>query len=104
MQRNKEFKVSAPGLPTDTVIGYFLGGFSALFVVLAIVKSIVTQGKVQRVYGVLMVSALIMAFTGLIFSILGYRADMGGITTKKIAIMLNVVVLAVTAIFLVMGL
>jgi hypothetical protein len=104
MQRNKEFKVSAPGLPTDTVIAYFLGGFSALFVVLAIIKSIVTQGKVQRVYGVLMVSALIMAFTGMVFSILGYRADMGGITTKKIAIMLNVVVLAVTAIFLVMGL
>ena len=49
MQRSKDFKVSAPGLPTDTIISYFLGGFSGLFVLISIIKSIATQGKVQRV-------------------------------------------------------
>ena len=83
MQRSKEFKVSTPGLPTDTIIGYFLGGFGGVFVVISIIKSILTQGKVQRVYGVLMVSAMLMAFTGLVFSAIGYRADNGGITNKK---------------------
>ena len=85
MQRSKEFKVSTPGLPTDTIIGYFLG-------------------KVQRVYGVLMVSAMLMAFTGLVFSAIGYRADNGGITNKKMAIILNVIVLGASVIFLLMGL
>lgn len=103
MQRSKEFRVSAPGLPTDTIIGYFLGGFGALFILLSVVKSIASQGKVQRVYGVLMVSALLMAFTGMVFSIIGYRADTGGITAKKAAIVLNVVVFALTIIFLLMG-
>ena len=60
MQRSKEFKVSTPGLPTDTIIGYFLGGFGGVFVVISIIKSILTQGKVQRVYGVLMVSAMLV--------------------------------------------
>lgn len=104
MQRSKEFSVSAPGMPKDTIIGYFLGGFSGIFVIISIIKSIITQGKVQRVYGVLMVSALIMAFTGMVFSIIGYRANMGGITPKKMAIVLNVCVLFATLIFLLMGL
>lgn len=91
-------------MPTDTIIGYFLGGFGALFVVLSIAKSIISEGRVQRVYGVLMVSALVMAFTGMIFSIVGYRADMGGITSKKTAIVLNVLVLVLTVIFMMMGL
>jgi hypothetical protein len=101
MQRSKEFKVSTPGLPTDTIIGYFLGGFGGVFVVISI---ILTQGKVQRVYGVLMVSAMLMAFTGLVFSAIGYRADNGGITNKKMAIILNVIVLGASVIFLLMGL
>lgn len=104
MQRSKDFNVSAPGLPTDSIISYFLGGFGGLFVLISIIKSIATQGKVQRVYGVLMVSAMIMTFTGAIFSIIGYRADNGGITAKKMAIMLNIVVLAISVIFLLMGL
>ena len=93
MQRSKEFKVSTPGLPTDTIIGYFLGGFGGVFVVISIIKSILTQGKVQRVYGVL-----------LVFSAIGYRADNGGITNKKMAIILNVIVLGASVIFLLMGL
>ena len=104
MQRSKDFKVAAPGFPTDTIIGYFLGGFGGVFVILSIIKSIITQGKVERVYGVLMVSTLVMTFTGMVFSIIGYRADNGGITTKKMAIILNGVVFGVTVIFLLMGL
>ncbi len=51
-----------------------------------------------------MVSALIMAFTGIVFSVIGYRADNGGITSKKMAIILNGIVLGVSVIFLLMGL
>ena len=110
MQRSKEFKVSTPGLPTDTIIGYFLGGFGGVFVVISIIKSILTQGKVQRMQGgiyaimMYMVSAMLMAFTGLVFSAIGYRADNGGITNKKMAIILNVIVLGASVIFLLMGL
>ena len=104
MQRSKEFRVSAPGMPTDTIIGYFLGCFGGLFIIISIIKSILTQGKVQRVYGVLMVSALIMAFTGIVFSVIGYRADNGGITGKKMAIIMNGVVFGLSIIFLLMGL
>ena len=104
MQRSREFRVSAPGMPTDTIIGYFLGGFGGLFIIISIIKSILTQGKVQRVYGVLMVSALIMAFTGIVFSVIGYRADNGGITGKKMAIIMNGVVFGLSIIFLLMGL
>ena len=45
MQRSKEFRVSAPGMPTDTIIGYFLGTFGALFVifVFALSRGIVTK-------------------------------------------------------------
>lgn len=103
MQRSKDFRVSAPGMPTDTIIGYFLGGVGGLFIIISVIKSILSQGKVQRVYGVLMVSALIMAFTGIIFSAIGYRADNGGITGKKAAIIINGIVFGVSIIFLLMG-
>lgn len=51
-----------------------------------------------------MVSALIMAFTGIVFSVIGYRADNGGITGKKMAIIMNGVVFGLSIIFLLMGL
>lgn len=43
--RSKDFKVSAPGLPTDSIISYFLGGFGGLFVLISIIKSIATQER-----------------------------------------------------------
>ena len=48
MQRSKEFKVSTPGLPTDTIIGYFLGGFGGVFVVISIIKSIRDADGIYR--------------------------------------------------------
>jgi hypothetical protein len=44
-----------------------------------------------------------MSITGIVFGILGYQADEGGITGKKAAIYLNIIVAVITAIFFLKG-
>lgn len=103
MQKNKNFKVSPMGYASDTIISYFLGGLSLVFVILSIVKSIISKGHVERVYGVLMVSALIMSVTGTLFGIMGYKAEEGSLFGKKVSIVINAVTFALSAIFMLKG-
>ncbi len=104
MFRNRRFQVAPKGSASDTVIAYCLGILSGVFILLSVVKSIVSKGNVERIYGVLMMSALVMSFTGVLFAILGYNDDEGSVTGKKLSIILNAVTLIVSVIFLFKGL
>jgi hypothetical protein len=81
-----------------------LGFISLIFIILSVIKSIISGGNVERIYAVLMLSSLIMSVTGTVFAVLGYYAEEGGITGKKAAIWLNLVLLLVSVVFLVKGL
>ncbi len=103
MQKNKNFKVTPMGHASDTIISYFLGGLSMVFVLLSIVKSIISKGHVERVYGVLLVSAFVMSVTGILFGIIGYRAEEGSLFGKKVSIVINAVAFALAGIFMLKG-
>lgn len=102
--KNSDFRVSEPGSSSDTVISYILGILGGVFIVLSVIKSIVSKGAVERIYGVLMISAFILSFTGIVFGVIGYHAEEGGVTSKKVAVYLNIVVFIVTGIFFIKGL
>ncbi len=102
--KNSDFKVAPTGNATDTVIAYILGVLSGIFEILSIIKSIISKGSVERIYGVLLISAFLMSFTGFVFAIIGYHSEYGGVTSKKIAIYLNIFVFIIAGIFFIKGL
>ena len=67
------------------------------------VKSIISRGAVERIYGVLMISAFLMALTGIVFGVIGYHSEEGGVTSKKMAVYLNIVVFVIAGIFFIKG-
>jgi hypothetical protein len=103
IMKNSEFRAAPYTSSTDTMISYILGALGGIFIVLSIIKSIISKGAVERIYGVLMVSAFIMSITGIVFGIIGYQADEGGVTGKKAAIGLNIVVAIIVIIFFLKG-
>ncbi|MGN0393869.1 MAG: hypothetical protein ACI4EF_00735 [Coprococcus sp.] len=102
--KNKDFKIAPVGHASDTIISYFMGGLSIVFVALSIIKSVVSKGHVERVYGVLLVCALIMSVTGIIFGITGYRAETGSMFGKKLAVLMSSVAFVLSGIFMLKGL
>lgn len=101
--KNSDFRVAPMENSTDTLISYVLGVLGAVFIVISIVKSVISKGNVERIYGALMVSAALMSITGTIFSIIGYRSEEGNVTGKRIAIYINVGVLILSVIFFLTG-
>ena len=74
--KNSDFRVSPPGSSGDTIISYILGILGGIFIILSVIKSIISRGTVERIYGVLMISAFLMAFTGIVFGVIGYHAEL----------------------------
>ncbi len=103
MRSNSDFKVAGSELPSDTIISYVLGILSAIFIVICVVKSIASLGNVERIYGVLMMSAMVMSFTGGVFGIIGYRNEDGSVNVKKLAIYISVITFIVAGLFLIKG-
>lgn len=101
--KNSDFRVAPTGNATDTIIAYILGVLSGIFEILSIIKSIISKGSVERIYGVLMISAFLMSFTGFVFAVIGYHSEDGGVTSKKAAIYLNVVIFIIAGIFFLKG-
>lgn len=104
MFRNRKIQIVPKGSASDTLIAYFLGVISAVFIILSVVKSIVSKGSVERIYGVLMMSALVMSVTGTLFAIMGYNDDEGRLAGKRLAIIINAATLLISVIFLLKGL
>ena len=47
--------------------------------------------------------AFLMAFTGIVFGVIGYHAEEGGVTSKKMAVYLNIIVFIISGIFFMKG-
>ena len=101
--KNSDFRMAPSGNSRDTTISYILGILGGVFIVLSVIKSIISRGAVERIYGVLMISAFLMAFTGLVFGVIGYHAEEGGVTSKKMAVYLNIIVFIISGIFFMKG-
>jgi uncharacterized membrane protein len=101
--KNSDFRMSPSGNSRDTTISYILGILGGVFIVLSVIKSIISRGAVERIYGVLMISAFLMALTGIVFGVIGYHSEEGGVTSKKMAVYLNIVVFVIAGIFFIKG-
>jgi len=101
--KNSDFRMAPSGNSRDTVISYILGILGGIFILLSIIKSIISKGAVERIYGVLMISAFLMSFTGIVFGVIGYRSEEGGVTSKKMAVYLNIIVFIIAGIFFMKG-
>ena len=100
--KNSDFRMAPSGNSRDTTISYILGILGGVFIVLSVIKSIISRGAVERIYGVLMISAFLMAL-GIVFGVIGYHSEEGGVTSKKMAVYLNIVVFVIAGIFFIKG-
>lgn len=97
------FYIAPEGRSSDTIISYVLAVVSYVFIILGIVKSVMSKGDVERVYAVLMLSAILLTATGTVFGVIGYKTDAGHMTVNKIAIIINGIALVISSLFLIKG-
>lgn len=87
----KDSAYSIKSVSVDAVIACVLGGLSILGIIGAIAASYLYSGKGPAAVGLLGMSSLIFALTGLSFGIAAWKSQDGGLLMKRIAIILNAV-------------
>ncbi len=88
---------------SDTIIAFVMAGISLATEVAGFVASIITKGSVPGIFGVLYICAIILSLCGVFFALLGYRAQEGGITGKRMSVFLNIVTAIIPVITLISG-
>lgn len=94
---------SVKSVSTDAVISCVLGGISIVCMVGAIVASYLYSGKGPAIVGLLGIGSLIVAVSGLVFSVAAWKSQDGGFLMKRIAMFLNAIPLLIAIILYVIG-
>lgn len=94
---------SVKSVSTDAVISCVLGGISILCMVGAIVASYMYSGNGPAIVGLLGIGSLIVAISGLGFSVAAWKSQDGGFLMKRIAMLLNAIPLLIAVIIYVVG-
>lgn len=94
---------SVKSVSTDAVISCVLGGISILCMVGAIVASYMYSGNGPAIVGLLGIGSLIVAISGLGFSMAAWKSQDGGFLMKRIAMLLNAIPLLLAVILYVVG-
>ena len=94
---------SVKSVSSDAVISCVLGGISILFMVGAVVASYMYSGKGPVVVGLLGIGSLIMALSGIGFSVAAWKSQDGGFLMKRIAMIVNALPLVVAVILYIVG-
>ena len=94
---------SVKSISTDAVISCILGGISSLCMIGAVVASYLYDGKGPAVVGLLGVGGLIIAISGIVFSVAAWKSQDGGFLMKRIALFLNAIPLLIAIIIYIVG-
>lgn len=89
--KRRRYYFSDSSMASDTIIAFVLGGISLLAEISGIISSIVTKGNVSGVFAMMDVCAMVLSFTGIIFALIGFKAQKGGVKEKRISLALNIV-------------
>lgn len=94
---------SVKSVSSDAVISCVLGGISIVFMIGAVVASYMYSGKGPAIVGLLGIGSLIMALSGMGFSVAAWKSQDGGFLMKRIAMLVNVLPLAIAVILYIVG-
>lgn len=94
---------SVKSVSSDAVISCVLGGISILCMAGAVIASYMYSGNGPAVVGLLGIGSLIMALSGIGFSVAAWKSQDGGFLMKRIAMFVNVLPLVVAVILYIVG-
>lgn len=94
---------SVKSVSSDAVISCVLGGISIVFMIGAVVASYMYNGKGPTIVGLLGIGSLIMALSGMGFSVAAWKSQDGGFLMKRVAMLVNVLPLAIAVILYIVG-
>lgn len=101
--KKKRYYFSDDSIASDTVISDLMGGISLLIELVGIVSSLVTRGKANEIFGTLYLCAIILTFVGIVFAYLGYKSQEGGVKSKRISMILNIISAAILIWIVILG-
>lgn len=102
--KKKRYYFSDDSVAADTVVAFVLAVLSALIEISSVVVTMATRGNVPPVYGILYICAIIMSLMGIIFGRLSYKAEEGGMKSKRTSVIMNLFTLLFAALILILGL
>ena len=99
----KESAYKVKNFSMDAVVACVLGGIAIVCMLGAMLTSYLYQGRGPAAVGLLGIASLIMAVSGLVFSVCAWKSVDGGISMKRIAMVLNAVPLIIALILYIIG-
>lgn len=99
----KESAYSVKNVSVDAVIACVLAGLSIVCLIGAVVMSYLYDGKGPAAVGLLGIGALLLAITGIVFTIAAWRSQDGGMLMKRIAGICNMIPVLLVIVLYVVG-
>ena len=93
-RRKKVYKFSDEVMVKDAIISLLFGILSLIGVLTGIIISVVKLGDVPEYLGYIVLACGIMAVTGILFAIFAYINTEGGVLSKRMALFLSLLDLA----------
>lgn len=94
---------SVKSISVDSVIAFVLAGVAVLCLVLSIIISYRYEGNGPRVVGLLGAGSFLASFMGVVFAKSAWNSPDGGVIPKRIALLLNLIILAGSMVFYLLG-
>lgn len=99
----KESAYSVKSISTDAVIACVLAGLSLCCMLGAVLISYLYDGKGPAAVGLLGVGSMILAISGIIFTVCSWKSVDGGLLMKRIAGILNAIPLLIALVLYIWG-
>lgn len=93
--KKRPYYFSDSSIASDTVIAFVMAGISLVTELTGIIISFATFGHVPDIFGTLYLCALILSVVGLVFALLGKKAQEGGEKGKRMSVFVNVLSLVI---------
>ncbi len=91
LRKKKAYKFSDEVLSRDAGISLLFGVCGLICIIYAIVYSIAMKGEVPLYIGGFLLASAVMALTALVFGLLSYRDQDGGVLTKRASVIISLV-------------
>lgn len=94
-RRRRKYSYTDGATASDTIIAFVIAFVCLGVEAVGFVASIITKGNVPELFGTLYLCAIILSITGMLFGIFGHRAQEGGVSAKRMSIILNLVAMII---------
>ena len=91
LKKKKAYRFSDEVLSKDAGISLLFGVCGLICIIYAIVYSVVMKGEIPAYIGGFLLASAVMAVTALIFGLLSYRDQDGGVLTKRVSVIISLV-------------